>query len=222
MAQDFESNSVSAVGSTPQDTPSGADFSSDNTIIGIHMANRSQNQITASAYITSSVQEIGKDLNFVVTVAGGNFVIDGSTKPALTLYKGFTYTFDVSDSSNATHVLAFATQAEGANSSQYTTNVTSTGTPGQAGAKVTIETTQSTPTALHYYCAAPHTGMGNTITLANVVYLIKDAPIASGGALQLLTGGAKIVLQNGHRIFFQSDIPASLDVWVSRVDEIST
>ena len=221
MAQDFESNSVSAVGSTPQDTPSGADFSSDNTIIGIHMANRSQNQITASAYITSSVQEIGKDLNFVVTAAGGNFVIDGSTKPALTLYKGFTYTFDVSDSSNATHVLAFATQEDAANSSQYTTNVTSTGTPGQAGAKVTIETTQSTPTTLYYYCTA-HTQMGNSITLSNVVYLIKDAPIASGGALQLLTGGAKIVLQNGHRIFFQSDTPASLDVWVSRVDAIST
>jgi len=221
MAQDFESNSVSAVGSTPQDTPSGADFSSDNTIIGIHMANRSQNQITASAYITSSVQEIGKDLNFVVTVAGGNFVIDGQTKPALTLYKGFTYTFDVSDSSNATHVLAFATQEDAANSSQYTTNVTSTGTPGQAGAKVTIETTQSTPTTLYYYCTA-HTQMGNSITLSNVVYLIKDAPIASGGALQLLTGGAKIVLQNGHRIFFQSDTPASLDVWVSRVDAIST
>ena len=221
MAQDFESNSVSAVGSTPQDTPSGADFSSDNTIIGIHMANRSQNQITASAYITSSVQEIGKDLNFVVTAAGGNFVIDGSTKPALTLYKGFTYTFDVSDSSNATHVLAFATQEDAANSSQYTTNVTSTGTPGQAGARVTIETTQSTPTTLYYYCTA-HSGMGNSITLSNVVYLIKDAPIASGGALQLLTGGAKIVLQNGHRIFFQSDTPASLDVWVSRVDAIST
>ena len=221
MAQDFESNSVSAVGSTPQDTPSGADFSSDNTIIGIHMANRSQNQITASAYITSSVQEIGKDLNFVVTAAGGNFVIDGSTKPALTLYKGFTYTFDVSDSSNATHVLAFATQEDAANSSQYTTNVTSTGTPGQAGARVTIETTQSTPTTLYYYCTA-HTQMGNSITLSNVVYLIKDAPIASGGALQLLTGGAKIVLQNGHRIFFQSDTPASLDVWVSRVDAIST
>lgn len=221
MAQDFESNSVSAVGSTPQDTPSGADFSSDNTIIGIHMTNRSQNQITASAYITSSVQEIGKDLNFIVTVVGGNFVIDGSTKPALTLYKGFTYTFDVSHSSNATHVLAFATQADAANSSQYTTNVTSTGTPGQAGAKVTIETTQSTPTTLYYYCTA-HTGMGNSITLSNVVYLIKDAPIASGGALQLLTGGAKIVLQNGHRIFFQSDTPASLDVWVSRVDAIST
>ena len=221
MAQDFESNSVSAVGSTPQDTPSGADFSSDNTIIGIHMANRSQNQITASAYITSSVQEIGKDLNFVVTAAGGNFVIDGQTKPALTLYKGFTYTFDVSDSSNATHVLAFATQEDAANSSQYTTNVTSTGTPGQAGARVTIETTQSTPTTLYYYCTA-HTQMGNSITLSNVVYLIKDAPIASGGALQLLTGGAKIVLQNGHRIFFQSDTPASLDVWVSRVDAIST
>ena len=221
MAQDFESNSVSAVGSTPQDTPSGADFSSDNTIIGIHMANRSQNQITASAYITSSVQEIGKDLNFVVTAAGGNFVIDGSTKPALTLYKGFTYTFDVSDSSNATHVLAFATQEDAANSSQYTTNVTSTGTPGQAGARVTIETTQSTPTTLYYYCTA-HTQMGNSITLSNVVYLIKDAPIASGGALQLLTGGAKIVLQNGHRIFFQSNTPASLDVWVSRVDAIST
>ena len=60
----------------------------------------------------SEIEKADEDLNFLVTVAGGNFVIDGSTKPALTLYKGFTYTFDVSDSSNATHVLAFATQAE--------------------------------------------------------------------------------------------------------------
>ena len=44
---------------------------------------------------------------FAVTVAGGVFVIDGVNKPALNLIRGFTYTFDVSDSSNSGHPLQF-------------------------------------------------------------------------------------------------------------------
>ena len=188
------------------------------------MANTSENAITASAFMTSDSSagdNIGADYNFAVTAAGGAFLLDGSTKPAITIYKGFTYTFDVSDASNATHVLRFATQADAASSSEYTTGVTSSGTPGQAGATVTIVTTSATPTTLYYYCTA-HTGMGNTVTVSNVHYLIRNASIPAGSALQILDGGAKIVVQAGDRLFVQSDTASSLDVWVSAVDDISS
>ena len=221
MAQDFERNILTGIGTIPDDIPSGADFNSDDTIIGINMANTSSNAITASCFMTSSVLSYGADFTFAVTVSGGNFIIDGQTKPALTLYKGFTYTFDVSDASNATHILRFATEAEGANSSIITDGVTITGTPGQAGAKVVITTSSTTASTLYYYCTA-HSGMGNSITVTNVHYIIKDAPIPSGSSLQLLDGGAKMVVQNGDRMFFQSSTASSLDVWVSRVDSIST
>ena len=56
----------------------------------------------------------------------------------------------------------------------------------------------------------------------NNVYLVKDAPIATGGALQVLDGGAKIVVQSGDRLYVQSDTASSLDVWVSAVDDISS
>ena len=64
------------------------------------------------------------EATFTVTAATGKFIIDGVDKPALTLYKGWTYTFDVSDASNANHPLRFY-----AGSSQYSTNVTVIGTP---------------------------------------------------------------------------------------------
>ena len=57
---------------------------------------------------------------------------------------------------------------------------------------------------------------------ANDIYLIKDAPIPAGSALQVLDGGAKFVVQSGDRIYVQSDTASSLDVWVSTVDAIST
>ena len=56
----------------------------------------------------------------------------------------------------------------------------------------------------------------------NDIYLVKSAPIPSGSALQVLDGGAKFVLQSGDALKIQSDTAASLDVWVSAVDDIST
>ena len=104
------------------------------------------------------------EATFTVTVSGGAFLIDGVSKPALTLYKGWTYTFDNSDSSNATHPLRFY-----AGSSQYSTNVVVTGTQGTAGAKVSIKIPETQLANFQYYCTA-HSGMGNTIT-------VKDDPI---------------------------------------------
>ena len=105
------------------------------------------------------------EATFTVTAATGKFIIDGVDKPALTLYKGWTYTFDVSDSSNLTHPLRFKTD-----SGSYTTNVVVTGNQGEAGAKVQIKIPETQPTGFRYYCTVHGNGMGNTIT-------VKDDPL---------------------------------------------
>jgi len=221
MAQDFERHFVTGVGTTAQDIPDGTDFNSDDAIVGIHLTNTTLNTINASAFMTSSAftGNTGDPFTIAVTVVGGEFVLDGTTKPQLTLLKGFTYVFDQSHSSNAGHQIAFK---EGAGGSAYTTGVTNTGTLGQAGAKTTFVVASNAPDALYYYCVAHGESMGNTITTTNAHYIIKNAPIPSGSSLQVLDGGAKMVVQSGDRLFIQSDTATSLDAWVSVVDAIST
>ena len=57
---------------------------------------------------------------------------------------------------------------------------------------------------------------------ANDIYLIKDAPIPTGSALQVLDGGAKFVMQSGDALKIISNTASSLDCWVSVVDDISS
>ena len=57
---------------------------------------------------------------------------------------------------------------------------------------------------------------------SNDIYLVKDAPIPAGSALQVLDGGAKFVVQASDALKVVSDTASSLDVWVSTVDAIST
>jgi len=61
------------------------------------------------------------------------------------------------------------------------------------------------------------TNDGNTL----LAYLIKSAPIPVGGALELIDGGSKIILQTGDKLRAKSTVANSLDVVVSAVDEIS-
>ena len=104
------------------------------------------------------------EITFTITAATGKFIVDGVDKPAVTLYKGWTYTFDVSDASNANHPLRFSSGG-----SAYNTGVTVTGTQGQSGAKVQLVVPESQPASFIYYCTN-HSGMGNSIT-------VKDDPI---------------------------------------------
>ena len=106
--------------------------------------------------------------NYAVTVAsvdGGNrYHFDGVDRPNPTLIRGATYTFDQSDSSNATgggHPLRFATAADAAGSSQYTDGVVTNGTPGQVGAYTKITVPHDAPDTLYYYCTN-HGGMGSS------------------------------------------------------------
>ena len=99
---------------------------------------------------------------FTVTVqstgSGNKYFIDGVQTPTLTLGEGGTYKFDQSDSTNGTHPLRFATAADAAGGTQYTTGVTTNGTPGDSGAYTQIVVAESAPD-LYYYCTN-HGGMG--------------------------------------------------------------
>jgi len=98
----------------------------------------------------------------VVSDSGNKYRFDdyGTSAVTLDLQEGGTYTFDQSDSSNSGHPLRFSTTSDGSHGggSEYTTGVTTTGTPGSAGAKTVITVAASAPT-LYYYCTQ-HSGMG--------------------------------------------------------------
>ena len=99
----------------------------------------------------------------VSTGSGNKYFIDGVQTPTLELVEGATFRFDQSDSSNNTHPLRFSTTSNGtwAGGSEYTTNVTTNGTPGSSGAYTQIQVASGAPT-LYYYCTN-HSGMGGQI-----------------------------------------------------------
>ena len=101
---------------------------------------------------------------YTVTVAASKFVIDGNSQQYITLFPGCTYEFNQDDGTNSGHPLRFATQADAANSSEYTTGVTTSGTPGSATAWTKIEVTSDTPVYLYYYCSV-HSGYGGNINV---------------------------------------------------------
>ena len=115
-----------------------ATFAADNTVIG-----------TQTFVVT------------VVNVGGQNkYAFNGAVAPVLSLVRGVTYTFDMSDNSNSGHPLAFKN-----GSTAYTTGVTTTGTAGASGASVVIAVDAAAPASgLLYYCTVHGNAMGAAIT----------------------------------------------------------
>ena len=137
-------------------------FDSDGFTLGADtyyaFCNRTPNSYVAWAWDAGA----NSSKTYAVTVVSSQFRFDGfgSGARTLDLEEGSTYVFDQSDSSNATHPLRFSTTSDGTHGggSEYTTGVTTTGTPGQAGAKTTIVVAAGAP-ILYYYCST-HSGMG--------------------------------------------------------------
>ena len=123
-----------------------------------------------------------RDETFTITVvnSGGNkFYANGQNSLYVQLYQGFTYKFDQSDASNSSHPLVFSTTEDGSN---YTTGVSSSGTPGQAGAYTQIIVDNSAPATLWIKCSN-HSGMGFSTPVNafnNILYTTDGAWNTSG------------------------------------------
>jgi len=119
--------------------------------------------------------------NFTITVSnpglGNRYYIDGARhatdygQHTITLYRGATYRFDQSDSSNNSHPFRLSTTNNGthASGSQYTDGWTTTPSglsynPGNSGAFGQFVVPIDAPSTLYYYCSS-HSGMGGTINI---------------------------------------------------------
>ena len=160
------SANVTTVAGISADATTVAGISSDVTSVAGISAN-----VTAVAGDLTNIDNLAAALNasttFVITIAnvGGSnyFHVDGTSHPVLNLFRGNTYTFDVSDSTNTGHPLRF----KNADDSSYSTGVVVVGTQGQAGATVTLTLAANAPSDLKYYCTVHGNGMGNSISVAS-------------------------------------------------------
>ena len=122
-------------------------------------------------------------ITFTITVASKSsydlgssnaFYVNGVERPVLILVEGKTYRFDQSDSTNSGHPLrltadaAALTSAASSSLTQYTTGVTTNGTPGSSGAYTEITVASDAPT-LYYYCTN-HSNMGNTVYTTDSIF----------------------------------------------------
>ena len=162
---------ASGTGTTKTITITGGDVVSDTTPQLGGGLDAQANYITDASYFAIRAADVGNVINTItVTVATKTtehpahgtgstegYVLDGIESPAIILTKG-TYRFDQSDSSNATHPLLFYYDVLKARA--FTTDVTTNGTPGSAGAYTQINITSDTPRRLAYQCSA-HPRMGH-------------------------------------------------------------
>ena len=116
---------------------------------------------------------------YINGIEAPSFFIEGNESGSYEYY----YRFDQSDASNGNgggHPLRFYLDA--AKTQIFSTNVTTNGTPGQAGAYTQIQVGSSTPHVLYYQCSS-HAFMGNKlINPATKTFNV------SGAALTLPTG----------------------------------
>ena len=133
--------------------------------------------------------------NYTVTVynsgSGNKYYIDGVEAAALTLVRGLTYVFDVSDSSNSGHPFRF----KDASGNSFNTGVTTSGTAGSSGATVTLVVPTTGTQPARYYCTVHGNGMGNTITTVASTTAFVVTVVNSGGNKFAINGVTAPTLQ---------------------------
>lgn len=124
--------------------------------------------------------------NIPVTVVSSRFVLNGASRPEVTLVRGVTYRFDTSDSSCFGNTLQFTEK----NGTAYTDGITTAGTAGSAGSYTEISVRFDTPYRLKYRSQANGDSFGNNAYVAD-----EFSSIAENGAE--VTGSLKVTSRIG-------------------------
>ena len=97
----------------------------------------------------------------VTASSNSNYLINGALDPAITLYRGQTYTFTVAATGHPFWIKTAATTGTG---DQYSSGVTNNGT---ASGTITFTVPNNAPNTLYYQCQH-HASMGGTITVSDL------------------------------------------------------
>lgn len=116
------------------------------------------------------------------------YAIDSIIQDTLTLEKGNTYRFDVSDSSVSSHPLTFQTSTNQPLSQDFY-NITSIGSPGSVGAYVYLVIKPDAPTETIQYICSVHPGMGGSINIVSGTI----GEYGSGASAQAVVNSSGIV-----------------------------
>ena len=114
------------------------------------------------------------------TGSGNGYLLNAKVAPFIDFKVGNTYRFDQSEGTNVTHPLRFYYDA--GRTTQYTTGVTTNGSPGSSGAYTQIVVSESTPNILYYMCSS-HPYMGNRIDIDSSTYVGASFVTTTGTAV---------------------------------------
>ena len=106
------------------------------------------------------------------TGSSNGYLLNNSVAPFIDFKVGNTYRFTQEDGTNATHPLRFYYDA--GKTTQYSTGVTTSGTPGSSGAYTQIVVSETTPNILYYQCSS-HGYMGNRIDIDSSTNVIDSS-----------------------------------------------
>ena len=173
------------------------------------------NGLVVSNTSTTAVLVENKGSQHTVTVAGGKFVIDGTSQQALRLVPGMIYWFDQSDNTNSNHPFVFGTAANGSEVSQGTASgfeiYEKEGTPGNAGSYTRIKLQQDAPNHVYYFCSN-HSGMGGSAYIqpdnvySNASHFVSTDPIISEGSLTVGNSTVNAVLSTAGALDLDSNL----------------
>ena len=143
--------------------------------------------VTSTIALISNAATLGTTKEFVVTVSGGVFYIDGVQQPSLELHQNQTYLFDLTDPGTS-HPFRLATVSDGGGAqngsgsipvSDYTTGTDYTSVANHL--KFTVP--PGAPSTLYYYCTI-HSGMGGNMSVSATAELIVSGRVVASGNVE--------------------------------------
>jgi len=202
----------------------------DTTTLSSTVETETPSQIYEASTITVLVTVATKDTShpYYGTGSSNGYKINGTFSPFLKFIPLNTYKFDQSDSSNYGHPLRFYYDA--AKTTEYTSGVTTSGTPGSSGAYTQIVPTESTPDVLYYQCSShAHMGFGVFFTTRNLTGFTTDNltegstnKYASDETVQDIVGGMVTGnTESGITVTYQ-DADGTLDFTVGTLNQDTT